>query len=488
MRIFLACTAVLVTMASCTQKERQPSDTEFRETFQRIHSQAWEHHTGFDLLSEVCTNIGHRLTGTPNGTAAEQFAFDAFQSFGFEDVRFQSFPVFCWTRDSATATFLAGTQSWNPRVVSLANTPLETSIQGTLIDVGAGLHSDFEKIGDLKGAIAVLRLQLMPGDTNSLNLHRSEKVALASKHGATGVIFLNMVEGNVVLTGTASVSDSLTTIPAISMGMADASQLLALMAKGRVVAEINVHNHMLLSQGRNVIATLPGSDLAEQSLVIGGHLDSWDLATGAIDNGIGSFSILEIARIFKALNITPRRTIHFIAFMGEENGLLGSTAYVDSLVNSGMDKHTVLMINKDMAANDIGFNAGGSDSLLTLFANITPWIAALDTHFKGKHQNSAGLHSDHQPFMLHGIPTVSITSDLDPVVYRFYHATGDSLGLVRKEWMQRGAANTGMLLYYLSMLDRLPIHQLSSDESRDFLIKHGLREKLELHGEWKWHD
>jgi Zn-dependent M28 family amino/carboxypeptidase len=81
-------------------------------------------------------------------------------------------------------------------------------------------------------------------------------------------------------------------------------------------------------KARNVIATIKGKTMPNEKVVVGGHLDSWDLATGAIDNGIGSFSVLDMARTFKVLNLQPERTVEFVMFMGEEEGLLGSKAYV----------------------------------------------------------------------------------------------------------------------------------------------------------------
>ena len=100
-------------------------------------------------------------------------------------------------------------------------------------------------------------------------------------------------------------------------------------------ARIQVQNTSDEITARNVIATVKGTDLAEEVVLVGGHLDSWDLATGALDNGIGSFTITDIARTFRKLNLAPRRTVRFVLFMGEEEGLLGSTDYVEYLKSTG---------------------------------------------------------------------------------------------------------------------------------------------------------
>src|SRR5690606_28578857 len=91
--------------------------------------------------------------------------------------------------------------------------------------------------------------------------------------------------------------------------------------------EIEMSNQSRKVQARNIIATMKGK--SKETIVIGGHLDSWDLAQGAIDNGIGSFAVIDIARTFQKLNFKPEKTIEFVLFMGEEQGLLGSRHYVN---------------------------------------------------------------------------------------------------------------------------------------------------------------
>src|SRR5690606_20189931 len=121
----------------------------------------------------------------------------------------------------------------------------------------------------------------------------------------------------------------------------------------KIQARIQMTNHSDLIKARNVIATIKGRELPDEKIIIGGHLDSWDLATGAIDNGIGSFAILDIARAFKANKLQPKRTIQFVMFMGEEQGLLGSTHMVSEAVKDGSIDNIKYMFNIDMGGNPI---------------------------------------------------------------------------------------------------------------------------------------
>lgn len=115
--------------------------------------------------------------------------------------------------------------------------------------------------------------------------------------------------------------------------------------------------------------------------MVGGHLDSWDLATGAIDNGIGSFSVLDMARTFQALKLNPARTVEFILFMGEEEGLLGSKAYVAAAKNDKSIDQIKYMFNYDMTNDPKGFSTSSEDSR-ALFQNIGAIANKIDTNFK----------------------------------------------------------------------------------------------------------
>jgi hypothetical protein len=235
-----------------------------------------------------------------------------------------------------------------------------------------------------------------------------------------------------------------------------------------------------------VIATLKGSKLPREKIVIGGHLDSWDLATGAIDNGIGSFTVLEIARMFKALKLKPKRTIEFVMFMGEEQGLLGSKAYINKMLGDKSIRQVRYMVNLDMAGNPIGFNAFGRDEMLPFFTETGKKIQAIDTVFHNSVSNNAGLHSDHQPFLLNGIPVMAPVSNLDRKVYQCYHANCDNFKLVNKKHLDNSVRFTAMMLYALADADEIPAKRYTDIQTKEYLVKQGLKAELVLGNEWRW--
>jgi Zn-dependent M28 family amino/carboxypeptidase len=458
--------------------------------FKRINEEVLQHSKAYETLQEATSTIGHRLTGSENGNKAEEYTFNLFKTYGFTHVKYHPFEVEAWARDTVSLEVVPR-KSDNFRqikAVSLAHSPVSVSMKGLLIDVGNGLESDFEKArNEVKGKVALINIGIFPPNKELKNLHRSEKTALAIKYGATGVIIINGVKGGVLLTGTASVTGQLIPIPAVCISLEDGEMIRSWMQEERFLeAHIAMQNKSNSIKARNVVATLKGSKLSREKIIIGGHLDSWDLATGATDNGIGSFAILEIARVFKALNLRPKRTIEFVMFMGEEQGLLGSQSMLDKMVKNNSIKRLRYMVNLDMTGNPIGFNAAGREEMIPFFTKLGEKLYAIDTVFRNSINNQARLHSDHQGFMLEGIPVVLPVGNLDEKIFECYHADCDDFKLINKVHLDNSVRFTAMMLYALANADEIPAKKLNPEQTRDFLVKQGLKDQLVIAGTWKW--
>ena len=290
------------------------------------------------------------------------------------------------------------------------------------------------------------------------------------------------------MTGTASVTGELIPIPAVCIGKEDGMALKEHLKSGRSSATIEMTNKSDMIKARNVVATLRGIELPNEEIVIGGHLDSWDLATGAIDNGIGSFAVLDIARAFKANNLRPKRTIKFVMFMGEEQGLFGSRHMVSEAIKDGGIDNVKYMMNLDMSGNPIGMNAGGQLDDESFFKNLGAAIQEQDTIYKNDFSNRSGLHSDHQPFMLEGVPILSVHSNLDLSIYGCYHSDCDDFNLVNKDHITNTARFGTMMLYGLANAEQLPATKMDSETTKAFMIKNDLKEKLIIGNDWKWEE
>jgi carboxypeptidase Q len=467
----------VVLLAGCQQKET------LDQTFHRIDEEVKQNSKAYSTLQEATSSIGHRLTGSENGRKAEEYVYNKFKEYGFDDVQYMDFEVEAWSRGDIAVEI----DGRPVPAVTLGHSPVSADLTGELVDVGNGLEEDYAaKPGAVQGKIAFLYIGILPGSTEGArNLHRSEKTAIAIKNGAKGVMIFNQVDNGVLLTGTASVTGSLLDIPAVCIGKEEGMAIKEKLKTTRQMAHITMTNRSGPIKARNVIATLKGNELPAERIIIGGHLDSWDLATGAIDNGIGSFSVLDIARSFKANNLQPKRTVQFVMFMGEEQGLLGSTYMVGQEVSQGTIEQVKFMMNLDMSGNPVGINAGGKvDS--TFFKVVGGEVSKVDSLFKNSYSNRSGLHSDHEPFMLEGVPILGLHSNLDRSIYGCYHSDCDDFNLVNEEHLVNTVRFGTMILYALADADKLPAEKMDSETTRQFMIDNDLKEALVLQGEWKW--
>lgn len=462
----------------------------FGPVFKKISDEVQTQSNAYANLKDASATIGHRLTGSANGAKAEEYAYKLLKSYGCE-VKFQPFEVESWNRKTIDVKVGASKNELTSlRAVTLAHSPVEAKVTADIIDVGNGLEADYQALGDrVKGKIALIYLGVLPGSAKGTpSLHRSEKTAIATKYGAVGVIIINTVKNGVLLTGTASVTGKLIPIPAVCIGLENGMALKEKLKAGPQVAAIEMTNFSGLIKARNVIATFKGTELPKEKIVVGGHLDSWDLATGAIDNGIGSFSVIDMARTFKKLNLKTKRTVEFVLFMGEEQGLLGSKAYVAQAKQNKTLDQVRFMLNYDMTNDPKGFSTT-REELEPLFKGWGADVVKIDTNFRNMFLAGAGLHSDHQPFMLEGIPTGGgaggrLPNNSGP----FYHSDGDVFKLVDEQGMKNTVRYGAILAYALANTSKIPVTRQNEQELERFLLEQRLKEPLKIAGEWRWKD
>ncbi len=425
-------------------------------------------------LGRLCDAVGGRPAGGPAAAHAEEWAFDLFTKWGLEGVRFESFPIRAWTRGPLTVSALAPSK-WSIIAMAHGQCPAKADVEAPVLDLGHGEVDDYNEAGEsVLGKIILCDEGVRVGRRV---LHRTEKLKLAVEHGAAGLVILSSASGGLPRTGTCYRTEA--PIPSLGISSEDGLRLRRMLEGGeRPVVGIKMENGFHDAEGRNVLAEIPGTDAPDEVVLAGAHLDSWDVAQGATDNGLGSAIVLEMARALAALQERPRRTIRFALWAAEEIGLLGSNHYAAART-SELSDHVAVM-NFDMTGDPHGFWSPGREGPDALLDGLSTQLAGLG--MKRERTSKAGLHSDHQPFMLEGVPTVGLQATLPNDAGRYYHSVGDTFEKVSLPALARAAAVGAHTLWAIADAPQRPWPRLSPQEVRKMIDAADLYGALQAEG------
>ena len=259
-------------------------------------------------------------------------------------------------------------------------------------------------------------------------------------------------------------------LPVLSVAKEDVLFLRRLLASGPVRVTLNVANTIDTSPARerNVIADIAGTTPGE-SVLVGAHFDSWDPGQGAQDDGVGVAAILEAARILKSLGLKPRRTLRFAFFSGEEQGLLGSRAYVETH-RSELDGLRAVLIMDEGAQTPHGFKLQGRSDIEAATRRLLAPLSALAASGVSL---EADFTMDHAPFMVAGIPVLTLW--VDPGEYDTqHHAVSDTFDKVDPRMLALDTAVMAVAAWQLADAAEPPGPRLKATEAAQLIEKLGL--------------
>ena len=368
-------------------------------------------------LEQLAVQIGSRVAGSPAQRRAAEYLEAQFRAAGLQVER-QPF-TFSAFDDRGASLEVLGTDAPSPQALTLVYSP-PGEVEGELIYVDLARTGDFDPAA-VGGKVALARRG---------EIRFGEKVANLAAAGASGVIVFNNeprnFSGNLGSRGQ---------VPSVSLSNEDGERLLALLERGPVRVRLKVDATMRDHTGDNVIATRSGGP---RTVVIGGHYDSVAAGPGANDNGSGSATLLELARVVASRQYPF--SVRFVAFEAEEIGLLGSAHYVRELSQESREA-TLAMINLDMVGVGDRLSFGGDAELVELAIRKAGELGIVAHQLRG----GAGSASDHASFQAVGIPSLFVYRSEDPR----YHTADD-----RAEYVQReNLAIAGSIV--LDMLDEL---------------------------------
>ncbi|MFI5186242.1 MAG: M20/M25/M40 family metallo-hydrolase [Chitinophagales bacterium] len=407
----------------------------------------------YDNLHDLTKNIGARLTASPGFYKAEQWGIKTLQQSGADKAWLQECKVPHWVRggkDEASASI--STKKKVLDIIALGNS-LGTGTKGVKADlVEVRSFDELENKKDLlKGKIVFFNYKFNPTFINTFQSYgdavpyRSSGASRAAKYGALAVIVRSMSHStdNNPHTGSLQYDTTLPKIPAVAVGLRDADWLDSVLAQKAISVSLKTNGHFLPDTiGHNVIGELTGSEFPDQYITVGGHLDSWDPAEGANDDGSGVVQTIEVLQTFKAIGYKPKHTIRFVLFANEENGLRGATKYADQ-AKAKNEKHVFALESDAGSFTPRAFNFTGTPGQLQ---KVRSWIPLLFPY--GVYQIiDGGGGADIGPLKTNLNTPVSALLPDSQKYFDYHHARNDVFENVNKRELELGAINMAALIY-----------------------------------------
>ncbi len=405
-------------------------------------------------LQELCDDIGGRVTGSAANAAAVDWALNKLQEAGVKAWK-QEFEMPVLWLDKAASARISGGISFEPLVVAKYQSPPGT-YEGNLVYVEEVSAAAFEaQSAAIKDHFVLVASDLCL-DINGLFAEYGMAATaeeLARKHGAKGIVFMSSRPNKLLYRFIAS-STAANDLPQIVMAREDAQRCIRSIEKGeklKIAIRLDAKTGGAFKT-HNVIAEIPGSEKPEEVVIIGSHIDSWALGTGANDNGCNVSMMIDIARQMTKLGIKPKRTLRIALWNGEEQGYFGSWAYTQAYEQQ-MDQH-VMALSVDIGSGDIiGFFTNGVEALVPVVDQVLQPVADLGPFAQ---INAPIVGTDNFDFMLQGVG--NLVANHKPALYGpNYHAASDTYDKVDLEALKRNSAIVGALALGFANLDEQEI-------------------------------
>ena len=425
----------------------------YREPAARLIGAALVDHAAWRRLAELTDAFGHRLSGSPASEAAVAWALAAMRADGLENVRAEPAMVPRWVRGRESATVLDPVE--RPLTMiglgGSVGTPPGGLVAETLVVTS---FDELEARASEAGGRIVVYNAPWEGYGRTVP-YRATGPSRAAKLGAVAVLVRSV--GPMGLrtphTGGTSYAPDAPKIPAAAIAAEDAAALQRLADRGlRVRIRLSMEAHTEPDvQSANVVGEIVGRERPEEVVVVGGHLDSWDVGTGASDDAVGCIVTWEAVRLMKSLGLRPRRTVRVVLFANEENGLRGGLAYRDRH-RDALAAH-VLMLEVDLGVFDMrGFGFTGDPRARETVRQVATLLQGLDTHRVGEGGGGADIGPSVETA---GIPAMSPTVDAERY-FAIHHTPADTVERIEPGDLARAVASVAVMAYVVADIpDRL---------------------------------
>jgi carboxypeptidase Q len=453
MRLRSSALAGLIVLDLARPLPAQSITDRYRADADRIIDAALKDSTAWNRLAEMTEKFGNRLSGTAALEQTIDWVIARMKEDGLQNVRGEPAMVPVWVRGEESA------QMVRPRVQNL---PM-LGLGGSIATPPGGITADVLVVGsfsDLTAKAAQASGKIVLYDVPFTNYgetvqYRARGAVAAAKVGAVGALVRSVTpySQRTPHTGGMSYDSTVRRIPAAAITVEDAEMIHRLVDRGervRVTLEMSAKT-LPDAPSRNVMGELVGSEKPDEIVVFGGHIDSWDVGRGAMDDGGGVVVAWEAVRLLKRLGLKPKRTIRVVGWTNEENGGRGGQAYRDAH-RAEVDKHVLAIESDGGVFKPQGFSFTGSDAAVDMLKQIALLLDRIDAGAMVK----GGGGADIGPIMALGVPGLGL--NVDGTKYFWYHHTeADTIDKLDPNEMARCVAAMAVMAYVAAdMPETLP--------------------------------
>jgi hypothetical protein len=410
--------------------------------------------TAHEILRELTTKIGHRLSGSEGAEKAVRWGKETMEKFGFDSVWLEPVIVPHWVRGEVEVAEIIKPEKKKLNICALGGsiaTP-EDGITAEVIEVQS--FDELKSLGEqAKGKIVFFNRPMDPTKFSTGEAYggavnqRGSGAIEAARAGGVAALVRSMTTAldDVPHTGAMHYNDSLPKVPSAAISTIGANYLSDLLKKEkRVVLRLTLDCLTLPDvESANVIGELRGTEYPNEVIVIGGHLDSWDKGQGAHDDGAGIAHVIEALRLLKEVGAKPKRTIRAVLFMNEENGLNGGKAYASK--ERLNEKHIAALETDAGGFSPRGFGIS-ADSVT--YEMIARW-AYLFEQIDANHFRKGGGGADISELTKKGVPSIGLRVD-GQKYFDYHHSDNDTFDKVDDRELELGAISIAILVFVLA--------------------------------------
>lgn len=441
------------------------------ETVKNIYKTSLTNGQSYQWLDYLSNQIGGRLSGSLNAERAVQYTKEELEKLGLDKVWLQPVMVPRWIRGAKEYAYVKSSKGKTTTVnICALGGSVATNALGLLANVVE--VQNFEELQALgkekvEGKIVFYNRPMQPDLINTFEAYggcvnqRYSGAVEAAKYGAVGVIVrsMNLRLDDYPHTGSMSYGDLPVSkrIPSAAISTNDAQLLSTMLELDKGLKFYFKQNCKQLKdvQSYNVIGQITGSEFPDEYMIVGGHLDSWDLGDGSHDDGAGAVQSMEVLRLLKEAGIKPKRTIRVVLFMNEENGLRGGRKYAEVAAQKG-ENHVFALESDSGGFTPRGFSFDCNDAVLNQVQSWQPLFKPYLIHYFEKGYGGADIG----PLKNDNIVLAGLRPDSQRY-FDHHHAANDTFDAVNKRELELGAATMTSLVY---LFDKYGVNPITTEQ------------------------